>query len=465
MAPKKDDDESKDLTRIEDLSEFLHQKDSELDSRFDDFAPKEVDFTKTNIESEPLVSLDGLEDDLASSDSADGLTDFPPDLPNEESENNSAFSFSEELPPEEIPDVELHQGFDDSPIETTEDESVIASFDSTDSFNDSPIDSPIDSLEDSQVESSEEFFEQAETHESMSDEFNSNISSFHETESTPEPLLNTSEKFDDVKTFAHNFSYGKSSGVGGNPPFSIIARNIRYEEDAESILDLLEEFGVMTAQNEKDIKMSLDLGTLLIPQISEYMAIVLAHKLRRFDLDLEVGLSDEVHPSKSGDSNPRGLIKKENLKQNKLLQVKLDEIEFKITDIILSTTNSIEGYKIDHYLGIESCFAIVDEDELERLNYVQQTKRQSSELIDYQISEDDQKTTKSTFEDYQESFNALYDDLKSQLRQKALLKKANALLGFNYQVSPVQFDKGHQRSAAYHITCSATLASISKEAE
>jgi hypothetical protein len=124
-------------------------------------------------------------------------------------------------------------------------------------------------------------------------------------------------KFEEVKNFAQNFSYGQTQ-VGGNPPFSLIIRNLKYSEEAQDLLIILRELGIVTDQNTENAAKSLELGSMLIPQISEYSAIILAHKLRRFDCDIEVGLSDEVHPPKSGDSNPRGPTK--NLVFAKILQ-------------------------------------------------------------------------------------------------------------------------------------------------
>ena len=274
---------------------------------------------------------------------------------------------------------------------------------------------------------------------------------------------NTSEKFEDVKTFAQNFSYGKASVGGGNPPYSIIARHIKYKEEADDILELLREFGVVNAQNEKDTERSLELGSLIVPQISEYTAIVLAHKLRRFDLDLEVGLSDEVHPSKSGESNPRGLLKKDNLKQNRAESLKLSDIDTSIKDIIVTTSSQIPGYVVENYIGVQTTFTIVEEAELERLQYVQKNQRDAGEILNMEDLENPELTSEKAFKDYQNSFALLYEDLTMQLKQKAYAQHANALLGLNFQLSPLQFERSHGRVNAYQITCSATLAIVGAE--
>lgn len=348
MTNKKDD-ENKDLTRIEDLSEFLHQEDSDLDSKFESFHSP---FSDNNELSSTGISLDALDDET------------PPEIPSEtpsetfpENTEEVSFEFSEETPPEEESPFEAAT-LDENPFE----ENTFAET----SFEETNVDFEATAVEETPQE------EEAPLEEVSFEEIQQ-----EETYSAPEAqpeaqnYSNTSEKFEDVKTFAQNFSYGKASVGGGNPPYSIIVRHIKYAEEAQDILELLREFGVITPQNEKDMERALELGSLLIPQISEFTAIVLAHKLRRFDLDLEVGLSDEVHPSKSGETNPRGLLKKDNLKQNRKESLKLSEIDTSIKEILVSTSSTLPGFNVESYIGVQTTFAIVEESELERLQYVQ----------------------------------------------------------------------------------------------
>ena len=327
---KKKDDENKDLTRIEDLSEFLHQEDSDLDSRFDNFHSNSFD---NNDPSSTGISLDALDDDLSS--------DIPPEVPfDSESTPSEEMSFEVSELGTETQEENVFGATEDNPFGETQEE---GSFD---------INLEEESPFESESEVSEEFtpteelsFSEEETTTIEEDFSPMEVEAIQEDTSRDESAYtNTSEKFEDVKTFAQNFSYGKASVGGGNPPYSIIARHIKYKEEADDILELLREFGVVNAQNEKDTERSLELGSLIVPQISEYTAIVLAHKLRRFDLDLEVGLSDEVHPSKSGESNPRGLLKKDNLKQNRAESLKLSDIDTSIKDIIVTTSSQIPGY-------------------------------------------------------------------------------------------------------------------------
>jgi hypothetical protein len=445
MVKKKGGDQ--DLTRIEDLSEFLHQEDSDLDSRFDTFSSPETttDPTSTGVD---LNALDN--------DNAESLPEIPQDSP------------FEDTPEEEIT-------FEASSLDEVTFESSIdtddVSYDKT-AFGENPFgsDAEAESLEElpevSFGEVSEESLlesthddHQDHTNEVLDDDLDMGLDTRAETASA-QIYTNTSEKFEDVKSFAQNFSYGKASMGGGNPPYTIIARNIRYQDDAENILDILREFGIIDEQNEKDTQKAMEFGALIIPQISEYTAIIIAHKLRRFDLDLEVGLSDEVHPSKTGGENPRGLLKKDGLKQNRSESLKLSDLDTSIKDIIISTTAAIPGYFVESYIGVQTTFAIVEEAELEKLQYVEKSQREHSELFDYNDSE---VSTEKIFQDYHNSFELLYEDLTAQLKQKAFAQHANALLGLTFQLSPLQFERSHARVNAYQITCSATLAIVGRE--
>ncbi len=442
-------DENKDLTRIEDLSEFLHQEDSDLDSQFAGFSPS---LDLNNDASSTGISLDSLDE------SAD---DSPPEIPmelpemTEEPEAETAFEVSS------LDEVSFDETAEDAPAgefsfennnfgdTSTEENSFEGSIDLSDD----------ETLSENPMESSSDAFAF-----DSNDDLNSDLgNSFSEPEpEQTEILTNTSERFEDVKTFANNFSYGQVQG-GGNPPYSIIVRHIKFKEEADDIVGLLREFGIVTDSNEKDTLMAIELGSLIIPQISEYTAIVLAHKLRRFDLDLEVGLSDEVHPSKSGESNPRGLLKKDNLKQNKTESLKLNEIDNSIKDIIVTTMSSIQGYNVESYIGVQTTFSVVEEAELEKLQYVQRTHRENSELYDFENTEPSEITSEKAFRDYQNSFSLIYEDLTMQLKQKAFAQNANALLGLSFQLSPLNFERSHLRVSAYQITCSATLAIVSRE--
>ena len=305
-----DDDDRKDLTRIEDLSEFLHESNPEIESKLNSFNSEvpNIDFTSTNIETG--VDISGL-------DEMPSMPDLPDETPPDESPSEDLFSndnFTENSPSDvsftsENTEEGLPQFPDDSESVDFSGSESIVEFNATE-FNDQSIDEVIqddpqnspeevqeevqDELQDfsfsSEQNSEQETYDQNDPLESITDTNQADdISPSYSTVSEISSNFQEPEKFDEVKTFAHTFSYGQVS-VGGNPPFSIIVRNIKYKEDAESILSLLKEFGVVTDKNLNETKLALDIGSLLIPQISEYAAIVLSHKFRRFDCDIEFGI-------------------------------------------------------------------------------------------------------------------------------------------------------------------------------
>ncbi|MBC7538343.1 MAG: hypothetical protein H7281_05955 [Bacteriovorax sp.] len=437
-----DDDNRRDLTRIEDLSEFLHLEDSDVDDKFGGFEKKNESLEKTDLTAG--VSLDEL-------DSTEGF-ELPPELPETEKETN---------PEEEQFETLEEVSFFDEPEESVASETDFSESQDSISMDDSTFVISSDDNNDfsfTTSESSSEAFEFSEN-ESLDETLDETLVEEDEIPYTKSPMEENplQEKFEEVKNFAQNFSYGQIQGAG-NPPFSLIIRNLKYAEEAEDILIILREFGLVTDQNTHDTTKSLELGSLLVPQISEYSAIVLAHKFRRFDCDIEVGLSDEVHPSKSGDTNPRGLMKKDSLVQNKIESFKRNENDTPLNEIIISTTSTLEGYLIKKYIGIQTSFAIVDEEELERLKFVQKTVRMNTELQNYDT--DESITSERAFKDYQNSFDLLFTDLCDQLKVKAMKEKANALIGLSYQLTTLPFEKSAQGSSCYQLTCSATLAVV-----
>lgn len=433
-----DDEPHRDLTRIEDLSEFLHEEDSELENIFGEFNNKKIDNTSTN-------AVDGLSlNDISDAPEPDLPPELPPELPEESSDDiteNNLFGESDSFTDQDS-SFDFRTETNDLTIETTDNNDNDFSL----SIDEEPLS---DNFEISELE--QEPKEQSKFEEET-------LPQIDHLADIEIPQV-SHEKFEEVKNFAQNFSYGQIQG-GGNPPFSIIIRNLKYESDAEDIISLMREFGIVTDQNMPETKKALEIGSLLIPQISEYNAITLTHKLRRFDCDLEVGLSDEVHPSKSGETNPRGLMKKNSLQQNKSEHFKKDAQNTPVGEIIVSTTATIEGHVVQKYIGVQTSFAIIDEEELERLKFVQKSARMNSELQSYET--DDHVTSERAFKDYQRSFELLFTDLCDQLKARAMKENANALLGLNYQLTSLPFEKSAQGSSCFQLTCSATLAIVSQ---
>lgn len=460
-------DKDNDLTRIEHLSEFLHEEDTELDSIFKNFNSQNENESDESL----VMNLEDLDEDL------------PPALP----ENTDQADFTSENP-EEINDETPYESSEEFSLDSTNDNFDSDSLDfSLENNQDENLEENLE--EDQDVNQYEQNFEETleetlgEISEKNSEETleaNLNFNSENYTEDylendtqdntdTPQtnlhPEIREYESLNEVKTFAKEFSYGKANIGSGHPPFSIIARNVKYEEDAEDIRILLKEFGILNEENKNDYETSLKLGSVLISHISEYVAIVLAHKLRRFDLDLEFGLSDEIHISKSAEANSRGLIKKESLKQNKKEQLSLSTQDFSIKDIIATTASSLSLYKIIDYQGVHTTMTIIDEEDFEKLQFVDKSLRSTdeNEIIDFNLEELGPESSLASFKSYQKSFTYIFDELIMRLKQKAFTMNSNALLSITFQINPIHFEKNYTKSNSYQIICSATFATIKKE--
>ena len=484
--------EKSDMTRIEDLSEFLHQEDPEVNAVFE----SEEDEPPST---EGLPSLDDLEDDEEFNEFNPSLDDDDDEEDDQDSEDND-FSFSEEdEEDEEENDFSSESDFEslnDNDDEDTDDEvnfdsdEDFASSDDFESTEDGGFDSSVEFGEEGELDSEinfsdneeddEDSFESNNDFESESEDFSASfdndedqeelegeiepeeeetVQSFDESDSfdppedtvtqappTPVPThIDRSEKFEDVKSFAKNITYGKIA-QGGNPPFSVILRNIKFEEEVEDILIILGEHDLIPPGTETEMRQSLEGGNLLISQISEFAAIYLTHKFRRFDLDIQMGLSDELHPSKSYESDSVGLISKARVNHNKNETIRIDKSKVDIEGIITSTTPTLENFKIVEYLGIISDFIIVNEDELSSdesssVEHERQAKGHVDQDRDDEINDVDLKISQS----------AIYSDLSEKLKPLCIKKNGNAIVGINYQITPLS------DGSTYKISCSGSV--------
>ena len=466
-----------DLTRIEDLSEFLHQEDPDVDAQLGasdsqdspppvdelpglDDLEEDEDFSMDDDSEEADFSMNEEETDFSMDDDDSEENDF-----SMEDDDSQEADFSMEDSESEESDFSTDDDDSDETDFSMDDDSEEADF----SMNDDSEETDF-SIEESDSEESELSMDEdsqdsefsmddddpEEAHFSSDDDEDSEEEDFSadeieplqevvETKTIQQPTyVDRSEKFEDVKSFAKNITYGKIA-IGGNPAFSVILRNIKFEEDAEDILILLREHDIINAENEETMTQSIEAGSLLISQISEYAAIYLTHKFRRFDLDIQMGLSDELHPSKSYERDSVGLISKNRINQNKSETSRLEKSDIDLESIILSTTPTLENYKIVEYVGIVTEFCTITSDELT-------ANSQLSELHERQAKghPDDEETSPQDDDEIEINIghNDIYQDLCEKLKPHCLKKKANAVVGINFQITPISSgDK-------YKISCS-----------
>ncbi len=510
-----DNPKKKDLTRIQDLSEFLHQDDPETDAILDDESPEQDDFSEAQNEGEDLPFTDDLESDFSEmpqQELGDEEEDsFSGDFTSEDNFNDNSEEvhesdeedfqsdldgdFSSDLNPEfgepefgeeNTPDFEQEDSFEsfsdnqDFAQEHTSDEDENHEMlpetpdlpDVPDDFRSLEDDTKNEKMDKGDEEAKAQTKEEVEELDDIEDPFPTSKPL------TPRTSVPATSPLQEIRTFGSQISYGKVA-AGGNPPFSIAMRNIIYKEDAEDILIILREFNLVDDTNETQYRDSLERGVLLISQLSEFSAIYLAHRLRRFDLDLQIGLSEEIHPSKSYDkSEQRGLVTRQNFRKNTRQSLEIAEEEFSIDDILVTTETRLVNYEIIQYRGVITENILIDSSDIENLISLQTLRlEQSDEGDNVKESESEQITKKLLSEISEVSNNESdnenssppinidmdhsYQQLILKAKQKAFAMGANAVLGLHFQTTPLPHIREGENQK-YKLTCLANAAVVSK---
>ncbi len=382
---------NQDLTSIEDLGEFEH---AEGGTAFTDFTLDE-NSSLENPESNDLTDIDF------------GGTDFTL---------------------EETPAAELTLETKEEPVFTFPDEmeekveEVVASPDPTP--EDLPMfgeDEPIANL----VE--ETLFGNNEPEKTRSLSFEAPILDVPTPVYTPEPVYKQPETFEEIKRFAEESSFS-GMGAEGNPSFSVLVRNVKFIEDVNDIIIMMKELNLLS-DTEEETRKRLTRGHLLIPRVSEYAAILLTHKLRRFDIDIQMGLSDEIHPPKHHEAPEAGLSSKHSLHQNQSHNFHFDHPKLEISQVIISASPTLQGYQVIRYLGVASEHRTVPSDLVE--------------------------------DESNEEVPRYYQELAQKLRAHAVKANSNAIVGLNYQLTPIPSEYGGS-GHKYRLSCTGNLVWVNK---
>lgn len=413
-------DSKKDLTRIEDLGEFLHE-------------------------------LDGPEDFLPPDLPSELLEESPPEfLPAEDDEAPPAFETTEAF--ESEASFESGEAFtagdatEFGSFAVSDDEGLLAQdttpFELTDAPIEEAVEAPAEEAPPQEGPQPPAAFEAAPADDTFADLTPNDAqmigemleATFEHTEApTPAPdpapvhASAAPETFEDTRRFGEALRIDEGSSEC-NPAFSVVARNIRFLEDSQDILTLLKEAGFPEDMMEQ-FKRQIDRGTLLIPRISEYAAIYLCHQLRRFRLELSMGPSDLIHPPKKGQEGERGLVSRRTLGQNYQHQFQFKGDADGARAILLSTLSQLDGHAVERYLGVASEHAFLTADVVES---------EASERI-----------------------HQSYDELALKLKGHALQSQANAVIGINYQLTPLP-DASGLASYRYKLSCTGNLVWLNK---
>lgn len=412
-------DSKKDLTRIEDLSEYLHQLDDDKDYLPE--LPAEAEppaFMEETLISEDSFShheeeKEGFESELSEFSSGDSeFANF------EESESIIDFSADNNTDEYDFPN---ESNFDSAS------EFSSSEFESDGDFVLSEADPQDESAVDETVDSTAE---DANSSDEFTPLFDDELPTLEKTPLPPPAQVSSftpPETFSDLKQFSQDSSFTGMASEG-NPSFSVLLKEIKYLEDAQDILTLLKELGL--AMDSDDILMNrLTRGEFLIPRISEFAATILAHKLRRFDIDILVGLSDEIHPPKHSEEPEIGLVSKLTLYQNKGHHFQFSESSLDISQIIISATPTLDGYQVIKYLGVAS----------------------EHKILEGHLVEDENSLEISSH----------YHDLAQKLKAHALKSHANGVVGLNYQLTPLPSNYGTTHTR-YRLTCTGNLVWINR---
>lgn len=404
--------DKRDLTRIEDLSEFIHELEN-LESE----ASSLPDFSSETLD--PISSKDSLfESDFnTESDSEFGASsELDSDLTRNFSTDLLTDSLETETPTFEN---ELSEGSD---LDTTFTDDSLSSLVEETFFESGP----------SEKEDSSSFQNISESdHSSQNVESNTaretlNSRSEHP-HAQPGEEYKLPENFSDLKKFSETSSFSGMSALG-NPSFSVLIKNVRFIEDINDIITLLKELELLS-DTEESTKNRLQRGTLLVSRISEYAAIYLAHKLRRFDIDIQVGLSDEIQSPKHQEAPETGIVSKFNLYQNQSHHFHFDDPKLELSDIIIASSSSLEGHQVLRYIGVAS----------------------EHKMLEGHIVEDESS----------DEVPHHYQELAQKLKAHALKSRANAVVGLNYQLTPIPTEYG-VRGHKYRLTCTGNLVWVNK---
>ena len=150
---------------------------------------------------------------------------------------------------------------------------------------------------------------------------------------------------------------------------------------------------------------------------------------RRFDIDIQVGLSDEIHPPKHAEAPETGMVSKHNLYQNQTHHFHFDDPKLEISQIIVAATPSLEGYQVVRYLGVAS----------------------EHKMLDSHLVEDESSSEVPRY----------YQELAQKLKAHALRVHSNAVVGLNYQLTPLPSEYG-MAGPKYRLTCTGNLVWVNK---
>lgn len=284
------------------------------------------------------------------------------------------------------------------------------------------------------------------------------------------------ERFEDVKRFSENMTSGNFSQEG-NPPYSIILKDIKFYEDVDSIIDILSSLKIINQGDIDQTRQSLERGQLLIPRLGEFAAITLCHKFRGYDIEIIMGLTEELHPPKSYESNDRGLSSKYSVYNNKKTHYSFDSNKVN-SEVLVSTMPKVDGHKIIKYIGVATKTRQITEYELRISNQVEEEIIQSFDeneqlkLNEMRIARENllasssnkvhnflKQEPKASTTKY--SLESIYRELTEEIKIYSKDKNANGVIGLNFSITPISLEL-NSTGPIYQILCTGNMVWLEK---
>ncbi|MBP5295813.1 MAG: hypothetical protein J6Y94_00575, partial [Bacteriovoracaceae bacterium] len=237
---------------------------------------------------------------------------------------------------------------------------------------------------------------------------------------------NAADKSSTMQDFAQAVFPANASSAA--PAYSLKLEDIDPDQH-EAIMAIIREAKIYAPADEKLLAQSLANGKLLITQISEYMAVTLAHQLRRLAGKLVWGLAQDIHPSSSySPEENRGAVRNSLPGQNTAQSYDVARGGRDLSSIILTTAPQVDGHTIARYLDLITEQAFLRPTQL---------GPQASDLL---------KTPEDQALNISEEIASwdIYHSLCARLRQKALAAQADAIVNLNFTLQPVFLESGER---------------------
>ncbi len=230
------------------------------------------------------------------------------------------------------------------------------------------------------------------------------------------------------------------------PNFTLKITGLQRAEDKEDIEIILKEFKIINQENQEHYQRFIANGHILIPRIGEFLAIRLAHQLRRFPVELSLGLSDDLTSSNELDQPIGGHLTPQSMKLNRKQSADFSNVKMSLDDILLSNTSQLENYKVRDYLGIAIEVRKIAHKDFSYPNEEQFIAIKNKELKEISFKRPE--------------IQKLYQEMALALRPQALELGANGVINISYQVSSLQApDEGNQ----IQITCTGNIVILSEK--